>query len=421
MTEPVPTEAPPSSIRFSSLRPLRHRQFALIWWAALVSNIGSWMQTVAVGALVTELTGKASATGAVAAAAFIPIGILSPVGGALADRVDRRRLLLLTTIGETTFAALLCVLYATGHATTAAVSAVVFGGGAMAALGFPCYQAMLPDLVGKDDLLGAVSLSAAQFNFGRVIGPALAGVVIELGSYGWAFGANAVSFGAVMVALLMVEVDSPKLAAGERMVAKIVEGARGAWAEIGCRAALLLAGVMAICASPFIGLIPAVAQVRLDGDAGTTSVLVTAQGIGAVAGALALTPVAQRFGRRRMLAANLFLLPGALVLYGAAPTLPLAAVALTLVGATYISVFSGLNVVLQLRAPAELRGRILSLFFVVVGVVYPLGLAVQGRLADHLGLPTVTAGGALMMAALVAAAFAMRPEEMRALDEVNEA
>src|SRR5438093_1289877 len=157
--------------RFSALRPLRHRNFALLWSAALVSNAGTWMQTIAVGTLVTQLTGRASGAGTVAAAAFLPIGILSPIGGAVADRVDRRRFLLLTTVGETLFATLLAVDYATGHANELTVSALVFGGGCMAALGFPSYQAMLPDLVGKDDLLGAVSLSSAQFTLGRVVGP----------------------------------------------------------------------------------------------------------------------------------------------------------------------------------------------------------------------------------------------------------
>ena len=212
--------------RFAGLRPLRHRQFALIWTAALVSNVGTWMQTVAVGTLITERTGEAGQAGLVAAAGFLPVGLLSPVGGALADRVDRRRLLVLTTLGETGFASLLALLYASGHASTVAVDLCVFGGGCMAALGFPCYQAMLPDLVSHEDLLGAVSLSSAQFNLGRVIGPALAGVVIAFGSYSWAFGLNAASFGAVLAALVVVRVASPKTGAGEGLWHQIKVGAR---------------------------------------------------------------------------------------------------------------------------------------------------------------------------------------------------
>jgi len=412
------TAAPPKT-RFTSFRPLRHRQFALVWSAALVSNVGTWMQTIAVGVLVTEITHKAGWVGFVTAAAFLPIGVLSPIGGALADRVERRRFMLLTTIGETAFATGLAVAYATGHATPLVIAALAFGGGSMAALGFPCYQAMLPDLVGKDDLLAAVSLSAAQFNFGRVIGPVLAGLVIKFGGYSWAFGINAASFGAVMIALTLIRVPSPMERGEETLWQRIAQGVRVAKAEVGCRTALTIGAVMAICASPFIALIPAIAKLIFHGGSGTTSIFVTAQGVGAVLGALAIAPLADRFGRRRMLITSFGLLPLALVLYGLAPDTALATVGLVLVGATYINVFSGLSVVLQLRAPAEFRGRVLSLWFVVVGVVYPIGAVVQGRLGDVIGLRAVTAGGALLMAGAVALFAVLRPGRLATLDDLQ--
>src|SRR5207237_7723023 len=122
------------------------------------------------------------------------------------------------------------------------------------------------------------SLSSAQFNLGRVIGPALAGLVIHFGSYTWAFAINAASFGAVMVALSLIDVDSPRAAGEETLWRRITNGIRIARDEPGCRTALGLGGVLAITCSPFIALIPAIAVVVLQGDAGTTSVLVTAQG-----------------------------------------------------------------------------------------------------------------------------------------------
>src|ERR1700677_3343673 len=185
----------------SALRPPPPRNFPLLWWAALLSNIGSWMQTVAVGVFVTARTGQPGWTGLVAAAAFLPIGLLSPLGGVIADRMDRRLWLVVTTAGETIFAAALTVLTATGHATPATVTVLVFGGGAMAAVGFPAYQAMLPDLVPVSDLGPAISLSSAQFNMGRVVGPVLAGLAIVAGGYSWAFAINAASFFAVLIAL----------------------------------------------------------------------------------------------------------------------------------------------------------------------------------------------------------------------------
>ena len=197
-------------VALSSFRPLRSRNFALVWSAALVSNVGSWMQTVALGFVITARTHNPLWTGLVAAAAFLPMGLLAPLGGALADRLDRRRWLIITTVAEACFAAALAVLAATGHAQPAVLVGVAFLGGVAAAVGFPTYQAMLPDLVPREDLLAAVSLSSAQFNLGRVIGPALAGIVLVIGSDAWAFAVNAASFGAVVVALVFVRLPAPK-------------------------------------------------------------------------------------------------------------------------------------------------------------------------------------------------------------------
>jgi MFS family permease len=134
-------------VALSSFRPLRSRNFALVWSAALVSNVGSWMQTVALGYVITARTHQPLWTGLVAAAAFLPMGLLAPVGGALADRLDRRRWLIVTTVAEACFAAVLAVLAAAGHAPPLALVGVAFLGGVAAAIGFPTYQAMLPDLV----------------------------------------------------------------------------------------------------------------------------------------------------------------------------------------------------------------------------------------------------------------------------------
>lgn len=404
------------------MRPLRRRDFALLWSAALVSNVGTWMQTVAVGVLVTARTHQAGWTGLVAAAAFVPIGLLSPVGGAMADRFDRRRWLLVTTAGETVFATGLAVLAVTGHARPGIVTLVVFGGGVMAAVGFPAYQAMLPDLVEPGELLAAISLSSAQFNLGRVIGPALAGVAIVAGSYSLAFALNAASFLTVLVALLVVRPRPPARApdpAGLRQ--RLAEGVRVAAAEPGCRAAILLIAVVALLASPFIALVPAVALKLFHQQARGTSVLVTAQGVGAVIGALALASLVARWGRRRVVVAVLVALPVALVGYAAAPTLALAAVAILAVGAIYIGVLSGLNTAIQLRAPASARGRVLGLYMMALGTIYPLGALVQGVLGDHFGLRRVTIGTAVLLLVAVILFIRRRPDLVAALDDPGSA
>jgi MFS family permease len=406
-------------VALSSFRPLHSRNFALVWSAALVSNVGSWMQTVALGYVITAHTHNPLWTGLVAAAAFLPMGLLAPLGGALADRLDRRTWLITTTLAEATFAAVLAVLAATGHSQPLILVAVAFLGGTSAAVGFPTYQAMLPDLVPREDLLAAVSLSSAQFNLGRVIGPALAGIVLVVGSDAWAFAVNAASFGAVVVALLFVRLPVPKAATVpvESIVRRIVAGARVAADEPGCRSAIVLIAIVALIGSPFIGLVPAVAIDGLHRGAAATSALVTGQGVGAVAGALALAPLARAWGRRRLLLAVLFAFPAALVVYGAAPSLVTATLAIVVVGACYISVLTGLNTVVQLRAPEEARGRVLGLYMMALGTVYPLGLVIQGAIAGAVGIRVVTMASGTLLAVVMAGLVLLRPRFFRAFDD----
>jgi MFS family permease len=422
MSPVVDREAPPepASLRWVAFRPLRHRNFALVWTAALISNVGTWMETVAVGDLVAERTGEAGWTALVAAAAFLPMGLLGPIGGAIADRVDRRRFVFVTTLLHTVCAAALTLLSATGNASPGAVAAVVFVAGCVSGIGFPAYTAMMPDLVPREDLLGAVSLGQAQYNLGRVVGPALAGIAITLGSYTWAFALNTVSFGAMLAALAALALPHrPPADGGGSIWARIRVGAHASRREPGVRAAILMISVVAVTASPFIALIPAMARVRHDGDSSLTSAFVTAQGIGAVAGAVVVPALAQRIGRHRLLMGGLVALPIALVLYGAAPTPATATLALVGVGATYICVFSGIGTVVQLRAPAHLRARVVSLYFFALGTLYPLGATLQGPIADRLGLGTVTIGAALAMLGFVVALRLLRPGPLRALDDVD--
>jgi MFS family permease len=342
----------------------------------------------------------------VAAAGFVPIGLLAPVGGALADRLDRRKWLIVTTLAETLFATVLAVLAGLHHDPPWALVLLSFLGGASGAIGFPAYQAMVPDLVPSEDLLGAVSLSSAQYNLGRVIGPAIAGLILLTQNYAIVFGVNAASFGAVVIALLLVHLPDPLPVIGEQsMLRRIVEGARAARAEPGCRSAILGIAVVALLASPFIALVPAMAHVvRPHGWslALTTAVLITAQGVGAVAGALALPGLAVRFGRFAMLRIALFAVPVLLSAYGLAPDLAVAVPVFVAVGAAYISVLTGLNTVVQLRAPVAARGRILSIYMMALGLVYPVGAVVQGHLANIHGIRAVTITAAALLLVVVA-------------------
>jgi MFS family permease len=410
--------SPTSSHQVSPFRPFRHRAFAIIWTGSFVSNIGTWMETVAIGVYVTQATGQAAWTGTVAALTYVPTVLLGPFGGALADRFDRRRFLVGVTLFQTLLAAVLTLLAATDRLSVAAVATIVLLAGCAFAVAMPAVQAMTPDLVGTDDLLGAMSLGAAQFNLGRVVGPALAGLVITAGGLAWAFGLNVVSFGAVLIALSLVRIPPLARADGARarVLRTIADGVVAARRDPGIRTALLLLLATTFLVSPFIGLVPAVAIKVFGRGAPGTSALVTAQGVGAVLAALAAAPLAARLGRRRLLVAALLLVGPAAVLYGLAPTFPLAVVAIALLGFVYLAVLSGTSTVCQLRAPRELRARIASLFMLGVGGGHAVGLVMQGWLGDRVGLPAVTAVTGLLLLAIVVAVRVTRPDLLEAME-----
>ena len=413
----------PSRGGFTALAPLRHRNYTLLWSGGLVSVVGSWMQTVAVGALVISGTGKATWAVLVAAGAFLPIGLLSPVGGALADRIPRRAALVAGNLLAGACAVALAALVASGHDAPGVLTLVVTVQGCVAALTLPFQQAILPDLVPRSEFLAAVSLNSAQFNLGRVIGPVLAGATVAAFGYPMAFVANAVSFLAVVVALVFVRLPPPPGAheGAPGLFAALRLGLEQSRREPGCRSAIGTIAVVALLASPFIALIPAVAHHLVHGSsraiATATAWLTTAQGVGAVTGALLVPPLARRLGRGRVLAVALFLLPLAVALYGAAPTIELAIAAMFVLGVVYIAVLSGLSTVVQLRAPTRYRGRILSFYLVALGVGYPIGALAQGPLVDRLGLAETVVGAAALLAVVLGAVRLGRPRALGVLFE----
>lgn len=407
----------------AALRPLRYRSFAVLWTASLISNVGSWMQTVAVGALVISRTGQASWAVLVAAGAFLPIGLLSPVGGALADRLPRRPVIAAGNLVAGLIAAVIAVLVARGQAGPYTLLALVTLQGSASALIGPFSQAILPDLVPRSQFLAASSLNSAQWNAGRIVGPALAGATVAAFGFAASFVANAASFLAVVIALLFVRLAPPPGAHGG-VLSSMREGLAAARAQPSCRAATITIGAVALLAAPFIALVPAVALSLTPGGASpagassvaaATAALTTAQGAGAIAGALILPPLATRIGRSRALAWSLGVLPVALVGYGAARSLWLAVLALFIVGLVYMGVLSGLQTVAQLHAPAEYRGRVLSFFLVALGVAYPIGALAQGPIANHIGVAWTTVTAAVTLAVVCVLVAWRRPSFVRAV------
>jgi MFS family permease len=341
------------------------------------------------------------------------------VGGALADRIPRRRLLLATTTVQTVLAGTLATLAAEGAARPWSVTLIVFGSGCASALGLPAFQALMPDLVPREDLTGAIALSSAQWNLGRVVGPALAGIVIATGGYAWAFAINTASFVAVILAVAPLRLPLPARRDGETIRSSIAAGARFAVRESGIRAAIVYLGLNSLLAAPFIALVPAVALREFHDGTGGTTALVTAQGIGAVVMAFALSSLAHRYGNRRTVMVCLVTLPAALVAYALAPTLPFGAAAIFFVGALYLGCLSSFTTIAQLRAPAALRGRVLAALMVLLGLLYPIGSVVQGAVADEVGLRATTAGAAVLLAAAMLVVRRARPGFDRDLADPN--
>ena len=424
MAQPVAEPSAETRRRTSAFAPFRHGPYARLWTGAFVSNIGTWMESVALGIYVTEETHQAAWTGAVAAAAFVPIAIFGPLGGALADRVPRKWLLMATTTVQIGLASLLAFLFATGNPSAPAVTVIALGNGICAALGFPAFQAILPDLVPVEDLPGAIALSSAQYNLGRVVGPVLAGLVIgSAHRYAAAETVNAISFVAVVVVLLTLTLPAPAAnARDDKLWRSIVEGFRFVRREPGLRINASAMCVNTFLAAPFIALVPAMAQkVLLNGStaqAGAyTSVLITAQGIGAVAMALMLGGLADRYGPRRVLVTMMTSLPFALAAYALAPNLAASALSLIFVGALYLGALSTFTSIAQLRSPANIRGRVVSVHTMILGALYPLGAIVQGKLGDTVGLRVTTFASAALLLAVIVLTRLTRPGITRAIDE----
>ena len=386
----------------ASLAPFRSRNFRLMWSGALLSNIGTWMEAVGLSYHVAHTTGKASWSAIVGAAGFLPNGVLGPIGSAMADRWSRRRLLVVGNALSAVVAAILAVWVGGGTATPLGIAGLSFVAGCIGAFTFPSFQSTLPDLVEREHLVAGVGLSNAQWNLGRIIGPSLAAVAISIGGIGAALWCNSISFFAVIVAVALVKV--PRRHGDRRPIfGALADGIRFAIAHPVMRRMLVVMVLTIGIASPFIAFVSQMATNVLHGDARATSVLVTAQGIGAVTAAFTLGSVTKRFGVSTVMFGGVGLLCPALVAYGLASKLWLAAPMLMVIGLCYGYAFTSFASIAQQSAPDDMRGRVLAVNFLVLGVLFPVGTLIQGQIADAVGLRWTTAGSGVVLAAGLAA------------------
>src|ERR1700677_3524380 len=384
---------------WASLTPLRHRSFALAVTSSFVSSIGTWMQSVALGIYLTETTRNPIWLGLLTVSAWAPAIVGAPVGGVVADRWSRQRWIQFNNFVMACTASALALAALTHHLSPELACYLAVGEGLCGSASWAAWQSLLPELVDKDEALAAVSLSSAQFNLGRVIGPVFAAIALAFGSVGLCFAINAASFIFVLIVFSFVRTPSrEKLTTSVRFVAETVAGAKRAWSVRGCRNPIVGIGVIGLIASPFIALVPAMAIIVLHAD---TAWLVTAQGVGAVLGALTLPIVAKRTSRVAVLEGSVMVLALALAFYALAPDLVFSLIALLFVGGAYVGTLTGLNTADQMHALRAERSRILALYNLSLSLFYPLGAFVQSDLARHFGVRQVSITSAIALLAVL--------------------
>jgi MFS family permease len=400
------------------MRALRHRNYRLFFFGQLTSLIGSWMQTVAQSWLVYRLTGSSLLLGLVAFASQAPVFFASPVGGVIADRVDRRRALIWVQCGLMIPAVLLAVLTLTDRIVIWHVIVLAIVLAAVYGIDIPVRQSFVVEMVGKDDLVNAIGLNSSIFNGARVIGPAIAGVLVATVGEGWCFLINAVSFVPIIASLLLMRI-APREKSTERLgpTKQLVEGFRFTWNHRPIRWIIALVGIGSFTASPYVVLMPIVADRIFHSGPRGLGMLSAAAGIGAVLGALTLAMRRSIRGLGSWAAIGATAFGASLVAYSTAQSLYVAVALLLPVGFFTILQMSSANTLVQSMVPDPLRGRVMSLYSMVFMGMAPLGSMLAGTLGDSLGAQATIAicGGIAIAGGLVFARFlpGLRAEAQR--------
>ncbi len=382
--------------------PFRHTAFTVLWVATVLSNIGTWMQNAGAGWLMTELSPKPLEVALVQAVSTLPMFLFSLPAGALADIIDRRRLMIATQVAATALSALFALLVWEDRATPNWLLAFLFASGATAILAVPAWQAVVPELVPRSELSAAVALNGVGFNLSRAVGPALAGLAIAALGMAAPYWLNAASNVAVIAALVWWRRFRPlgQPLPAEHFRNAMRSGLRYARYNPRLRAALIRAAGFFPLASVYWALLPLVARQQLGGGPELYGVLVGAIGGGAVAGAFALRAKA-RLGADGTVAAATVLTALALVLLAVARDPATALVGCALAGISWIAVIATLNVSVQLALPGWVRGRGLAIFATVQFAGLAVGSAVWGRAAQAIGLPAAHLAAAIALVALI--------------------
>ncbi len=382
---------------------------------AFIGTLGSWMQTTAQGWLVLDLTNSPALLGVTSAVQSAPTLVLSLLAGVLADRVDLRRLLVATQSMGAILAGVLAVLTTTGNVQFGHVVVIAGLAGAAQAFGMPAFQAVVSTIVERPAIGNAIALNSAQFNLGRIVGPAVAGVAIAAGGLAVAFWANALSFVVVAVVIALLPIPSPAalIRVEASLWSNLVDGIDYLRREPVIRGLVLLAAVPAVFVLNYLVLMPVYARDVLAIGPSGLGILTAAVGVGALTGALSVAVLRPSGGSGALLLVGLSVASSALAVFAVSRWLPLSVVALAVLGGAQVAYYATTNTLIQILVPARLRGRVMSLYILTSLGVIPFGNLLAGLVAERFGPTAALAGGGFLTLLAVLAVAAAFPDLRR--------
>lgn len=378
----------------------RHRDYSYFFAGAFLSNVGTWMQNVALGWLVWDLTKESSQVGVMNFLNGVPVWLLVLWAGSLADRADRKRLLIFTQVALMAQALALGVLNQTGAITISWIWVLTFFAGAVGAVMFPAWQAMIPDLVPRESLLNAIALSSAQFNAARLIGPMLGAAVLAALGVTEVFYANAASFLFVIWSLAVIRPHQVRHAPSASGLGNgLLAGVRYALTHRRVRMHLASTAMLTFFGLSFTTLLPEFADRVLGLTGSGYALLLGVNGGGALVGALVVASLPRETRRESIIRWSMLAMAGSIAALALVRSPVLAAPVLLLSGAVFLACNSSINTNLQTGVPPEIRGRVMSLFVLAFMGVMPLGALAYGWIGQTWGVDAAFVIGSAVLAA----------------------
>jgi predicted MFS family arabinose efflux permease len=380
----------------TTFKAFHYPDFRLMWLGACVSTIGTWMQITAQSWLVYQKSGSSLYLGLDAFFGQIPIFLLSLFGGVFADRKSRRGLLLMSQFIQMSCAFILAVLAFTNVVQVWHIWCLSFTVGIAQAFGGPAYSALIPTLVGKEDISNAIALNSIQFNLARVLGPALGGVaLVKLGAF-WCFGLNGISFVAVIITLLMIRPTFVPAKTEISVLSSMKEGIQFIRTRDWMVSLVVLAFLITFLSYPLITFLPVFARDVLHGNADTFTVLLCLSGVGSVFGALTIASLKQKGqGKRSLL--SLVVLGVLMIAFGASRSLLVSATVVMLAGGFLMVVFASNLSVVQSYVDDVMRGRVMSVYNVAFRGGMPFGSLIAGLLIKRTSAPLILMSNGVLM------------------------